>query len=81
MLIDVSRLKEPALSTKGFDSVQVDAVLKGLYHATNLETLRLDGSNVTGKQKERMRAKSVTLKNRWSVKEVRICSLLPAINR
>ena len=57
---DVSRLRDLILWAESFDSVQVDAILDELQHATNLRYLLLVGASATNEQKRRMKAKGVS---------------------
>jgi len=60
--IDFSRLRFLRLWMKGFDSAQVDAILDGLQHATELKELCPRYACITDDQKSRMREKGIDLK-------------------
>ncbi|KAK3817496.1 MAG: hypothetical protein J3Q66DRAFT_430945 [Benniella sp.] len=62
-LNDFSRLEKLVLWAKDFDSVQVDAIIDGVGHATKLRVLELEWANITVKQKSQMESKGITLKN------------------
>ncbi|KAK3817630.1 MAG: hypothetical protein J3Q66DRAFT_431263 [Benniella sp.] len=61
-LANLSRLTHLTLWTKGFDSTQVDAILNGLRHATELKEFHLLGVNITFEQQTQMEARGVTLR-------------------
>ena len=58
---DFSRMHHLELWAFGFSSVQVDAILDGLQHATKLEELFLLYANITDEQISRMEVKGVSL--------------------
>jgi len=58
---DFSQMRCLKLWAKGFDSVQVDAILDGLQCAKKLRSLDLLYANITDEQKSRMKARGVTL--------------------
>ena len=60
---DFSRLSHLTLWAKGFDSVKVDSVLDATEHATRLDALYLQHTNITVDQKSRMMERGVTLAN------------------
>jgi hypothetical protein len=61
--VDVSRLQQLGLWTKGFDSTDVQTILDGLQHSTELQAVRLFEANIKMEQREDMRTKGVTLIN------------------
>ena len=66
---DFSRLKMLSLWAKGFDSIQVKAILDGLQDAAELKSLSLVHVNITDEQREQMSTKGVVLKNSWQLRE------------
>ncbi|KAF9930447.1 hypothetical protein BGZ65_005358 [Modicella reniformis] len=58
---DVSRLQRIELSTKDFDSTQVQAILDVIQHATELQNIVLHEVTPTEEQKEQMKAKGIEL--------------------
>ncbi|KAF9347853.1 hypothetical protein BGX34_002844 [Mortierella sp. NVP85] len=64
--VDVSRLHHLEFWAGGFDSVEVDAILDGLQHATKLRELHLIQATLTEEQKNRMEAKGVSLSDEVS---------------
>ena len=65
--VDFSRMQELRLSTRSFDSAKVDAILDSIQQAKELRYVGLWRAAITEKQKERMKAKGVTLRADWIV--------------
>ena len=61
---DISQLQHFELWAKGFDSVQVDAILDGLHHAKKLRRLHLIDATITSQQQIRM----------WDYYRVSLCN-------
>jgi len=67
-VVDFSRTQELCLWPEAFDAVDVDALLNGLEHATELRYIGLKSTRITDEQKERMKARGIRLTDHWNVR-------------
>ncbi|KAF9353879.1 hypothetical protein BGX34_011307 [Mortierella sp. NVP85] len=67
-VVDFSRTQELCLWPEGFDFADVDVLLNGLEHATELRYIGLKLARITDEQKERMKARGVRLTDHWNVR-------------
>jgi hypothetical protein len=59
--LDLSQVWNLGLWAAGFDSTQVDTILDGIQHATEMQVIRLWHATVTNEQKERMKTMGINL--------------------